>query len=202
MADRVQDRVAAVALGATGVVIIAAGLSLPLTATPPPAPPDSSPDPTVPLPGGLGRRFEAVGIVRPPAVAGAPSPLSDAEAVLGVEAGGRVRAYRVGALSRADRHVVNDVLGGRPVTVTYCDRTHCGRVLTGPGDEPLGVGVGGYLDGLVLTVGGYFYRQDTLSAVADGPAPDCPLTDIGFEATTWGEWRRDHPDTDVYVSPP
>ena len=188
-----RDWAIGLTLGGAALVIVGAGL-----ATPYPAP---SATPDVPLPGGRGTRQEARGIDRPSTVPAAGTPLPDDEPVVGVVAAGTARAYRLGGMDTPARHVVNDVLGGRPVTVTYCNRTGCARVLTGSGGGPLGVGVGGYLDGLVLTLGGRFYRQDDLSAVADGPAPACPLADLGFERTTWGAWRRAHPDTDLYLGP-
>jgi hypothetical protein len=75
----------------------------------------------------------------------------------------------------------------------------CARVLTGPGAGPLDVAVGGYADGLVLWVDGHLYRQDDVSAAGDDSAPDGPLANLDFEATTWAAWRLAHRDTDVYV---
>ena len=49
--------------------------------------------------------------------------------VIGVTAGGRHRAYLVRALSLgAKSHIVNDVVGGVPVSVTYCDIYTCTRL--------------------------------------------------------------------------
>ena len=40
--------------------------------------------------------------------------------VVGVELDGESRAYPINMLSRPDHHVVNDVLGGQPIAVTWC----------------------------------------------------------------------------------
>lgn len=138
--------------------------------------------------------------LRPAAEAGLPD---DAE-VVGVEAGGRSRAYVLGALAPPDRHVLNDRLGGLPVTVTYCPRDGCLRVFTGPkGGGPLAVSVGGW-DGrsdpgsMLLRVADERYRQDKGLRLGREPAP-FPYPTHEFVRTTWRRWREAHPDTDVHV---
>src|SRR5262249_34018813 len=66
---------------------------------------------------------ECAGVRLPPTRTPEESGLADREEVFGVVAGGRARAYRLAALSLPSRHVVNDVVGGTPVTVAFCDRT-------------------------------------------------------------------------------
>src|SRR5262245_29300272 len=61
---------------------------------------------------------------RPPGRAPLPVPaeaakLPDDAPVVGVIAGSRPRAYALGAFAEVDRHVMNDVLGGTPVTVAH-----------------------------------------------------------------------------------
>jgi hypothetical protein len=128
--------------------------------------------------------------------------------VIGVTAGNRHRAYAIAALWNIDDHVVNDVVGGVPVTVAYCNRTECTKVFTSPsGNQPLEVAVGGFvgtpgssLDGaMLLRLGSSYYLQDTgeqLSGWSSFPYPEAE-----FERTTWGKWRKAHPDTDVVSGP-
>jgi hypothetical protein len=148
-----------------------------------------------------------VGIRLPPAVPAASAGLAEGEVVVGVSAGGRHRAYRLAALAPIRGHVVNDVLAGRPVTVTYCDRVECVRVFTGPPGPPLDVAGAGWDNregrrGLVLRVGSTLYRQDTGGPAEDAPVPPFPHAAAEYERTTWGRWRQAHPDTDAYVGDP
>lgn len=135
------------------------------------------------------------GLVCPPAAPAAAAKLKDTDAVIGVVVNGRPRAYVVKALSYPQPHVVDDVVAGHPVTVTYCDLKNCAREFTGDGDGPLDVGVGGYDNGLLLRFNGRRYRQDSGEAVEPG-AP-FPFPQLGFVRTTWKEWRDIHPDRDV-----
>src|SRR5262245_34191396 len=136
----------------------------------------------------------------PGAVAGAAkAPIPDGEAVIGVEVEGRYRAYRVADLSDRRSHVVNDVVAGRPVTVTYCDLNNCIRVFTGDVPAPLDIGIGGYDNGLVLLAGGERYRQDTQAPVDPANRAGFPHHLMRFERTTWKRWREAHPDTDVVL---
>ncbi len=133
----------------------------------------------------------------------AEAELGDDEAVVGVSAGGRSRAYRVAALSMGHAtHVVNDVLGGVPVSVTYCNIHQCARAFTADeSDGPLELSQGGLVTGsMVLRAGGHAYRQDS-GAPLDPNDPPFPYAAYPEEVTTWGEWRQAHPDTDVYLGP-
>lgn len=142
------------------------------------------------------------GLVCPPPTpaAVAAAKLKDTDAVIGVVVEGRPRAYVVQALSYPRTHVVDDVVAGRPVTVTYCDIKDCTRVFTGDGDGPLDVGVGGYDDGLLLRTNGRRYRQDSGEAMET--VEPLPFPEMGFVRTTWKEWRDAHPDTDVVGATP
>jgi hypothetical protein len=149
------------------------------------------------------RPFDAPGIRQPAALpAAGAAELSDAEPVIGVSAGGRDRAYLVRALAiSAKFHIVNDVLGGVPVSVTYCDLYECPRLFTGGATgESLDLSQGGLRSGsMVLKTGGHPYRQDT-GAPLEEEAPPFPYDPYPGDVTTWGAWRGAHPDTDVYVA--
>jgi hypothetical protein len=130
-------------------------------------------------------------------------PPGDDSPVIGVTAGGRHRAYLVGALSAPKSHVYNDRLGGVPVTVTYCDLDDCARVFTAPpGSRPLPLGVAG-LDGrrpgkMVIRYGDEFYWQDTGESLKAGAAR-LGLATIAAVRTTWKAWRAAHPESDLYA---
>src|SRR5262249_22919354 len=151
------------------------------------------------------------GVRLPATVPAASAGLPESAEVVGITVGGRCRAYLLAAFvplhpgrGYSRRHVVNDLLGETPVTVTSCDRTGCVKAFTGPAQsEPLDVGVGGFTtrDGrqsMVLLVGGSRYRQDTTQALEDEAAP-FPYHEAAIVRPTWGEWRQAHPETDVYL---
>jgi hypothetical protein len=147
-------------------------------------------------------KFAMPGIVRPSTVEASASSLRDDEEVIGFEVGGRARAYRLDALRDRSRHLVNDLVGGVPVTVSYCDLSDCVRAYTGrEGDRPLDVSVGGLYRGrdMVLDVGGTLYFQESGAKLSPGVGPAAiPLERLSPTRATWGEWKRLHPSTDVY----
>lgn len=118
--------------------------------------------------------------------------LPDDARVIGVSAGGVDHAFSVETMSRMYSHVVNDLLGTQPISVTYCDRTDCARVLTRePGTEPIPLDLGGWMQGsMALRYRQKFYPQLDESL---------PLQNHDFELTTWKAWRDAHPETLLYI---
>jgi hypothetical protein len=133
--------------------------------------------------------------------------LRDKTQVIGVSAGRRHRAYLIEALVPLETHVVNDLLGEMPVTVSFCDRKECVRVFADQNAHaPLAVSVGGWVSdrkskagSMLLRVGEDLYRQDVAQPVDGHAAGPFPYVTIPFERTSWKEWYGAHPDTDVYV---
>jgi hypothetical protein len=135
--------------------------------------------------------------------------IPDDAVVIGVEAGGRHRAYLLEALVRPQSHVINDLLGGIPVTVSYCDMTESIVVHSDPnGNQPLEIAVGGWQGhyvagkpqgGMLLRLGSSWYRQDTGLQPLNPGDPPFPYPKSDFTRTTWKEWSYEHKDTDVFV---
>ena len=71
------------------------------------------------------------GLRTPPTTPASSAAIDDAEEVIGVEAGGRARAYRLRSLADPTSHIINDLVGGSAVTVTYCDKSGCVRAFGG-----------------------------------------------------------------------
>jgi hypothetical protein len=159
---------------------------------------DSSPAGTAPQPSL--RTTEALAVVRPSTVPAASAGLGDDEEVIGVEAGGRSRAYALKALRNPRFHIVNDLIGGVPVSVAYCDLTDCTQVYTSQGDAPLAIAQAGLREGgMVIRIGGVDYEHRTGRAIEPSKsAPPLPYELSPWTRTTWGEWKRRHPATDVY----
>jgi hypothetical protein len=133
----------------------------------------------------------------------AEASLSDDETVIGIERGGRARAYPLAIL---DWHeIVNDEFAG-PLLVTYCPL--CGS----------GVTADRLVDGAETTFGvsGLLWRSDlvmydeateslwsqVLGRAIRGPETGERLSLVPSTFTSWGEWRETHPDGEVLLPPP
>jgi uncharacterized protein DUF3179 len=147
-------------------------------------------------------KFDHEGISEPPVVAASAATLGDDEEILGVVVNGHARGYQLSALKQPLHHIVNDVIAGRPVSVLYCDLSQCATAYGGePGSAALPIRHGGERDGkLVLQIQGAYYEQDsgTLIEPADRPR-SIPYAPVPLERKTWREWKKEHPDTQVYV---
>jgi hypothetical protein len=141
-------------------------------------------------------------VLLPPSLAPNEAKLPPDEIVIGVEVGGDARAYRFASFEWKSGHLVNDLVGGVPVSVAYCDLTGCLRVYSGPRDAvPLDLNVAGVLNGeMIIRHGGrmYFHKSGNEVEPGDG-SPKLPYTLITPTVTTWKEWTAKHPETRVYV---
>lgn len=142
-------------------------------------------------------------IDRPKFVAAARTSLRPADRVLGLEHRGVARAYPVRILNWHE--VVNDRLGGDPVTITYCPLCGTGmafgaRVPAAGGARDLSFGV----SGLLFNSDVLLYDRATASLwsqlrqqAISGPLKGTLLKALPLEHTTWEDWRRRHPGTEV-----
>ncbi|MCP4423440.1 MAG: DUF3179 domain-containing protein, partial [Chloroflexi bacterium] len=123
----------------------------------------------------------------------------DEEMVIALELNGDARAYPVRLLSLHE--IVNDTIGGRPVTITWCPLCFSALAFDPVVDgRPLTFGVSGYLykDNLVM----YDHQTNTLWSQLVGQAIRGALRGEQLQAlplimTSWGEWKKLHPDTRV-----
>lgn len=150
------------------------------------------------------------GIQLPEAQPASSAQLEDDVEVIGVLVDGRPRAYELRAFCPLPpeglpaQHVVNDLLAGAPITITYCDRLDCVQVYTDThAKTPLPVAVGGWTErgghkSMLLCIGDSHYRQDSREAL-EADAPPFPYTQFNYVRMTWKQWRTAHPDTDVYL---
>ncbi|MCD0462933.1 DUF3179 domain-containing (seleno)protein [Roseiconus lacunae] len=123
--------------------------------------------------------------------------LDDAAEVIGVEMDGVQCAVVMAPMVDPKNHIVNLVLAGKPVTVTYCDLANCVRVVTDnrsdsvPSDSiPLNVGGLDVFNRMVVELDGELYAQSS---------ENLPLADYPYERTTWGSWRKDNAETKVWI---
>jgi hypothetical protein len=149
------------------------------------------------------RTPEKKGVHGPPTVPAEAAKLSGDDDVIGVEVNGKARAYTVRALSRVMQHIVNDELGGVPISVTYCDLDRCTRVYTSHRrSEPLDIALTGFLarKGMILKIEGVDYQQQSGDPTEPGPhVRPFPYEDQLWVRTTWRQWKQLHPETDVYI---
>jgi hypothetical protein len=145
------------------------------------------------------------GIRQPKTSPAVESGMRDDDVVVGVEVGGQARAYRLDALRDRSHHIVNDLIGGVPVSVAYCDINDCLRVYTDPrGSSPLDVAVGGLYTHngteMIVKIDGslYFHESGRAMKPSEGPAV-IPYDLLPPTRTTWKEWAERHPSTEVYV---
>lgn len=126
-------------------------------------------------------------------------PLPPGSIVIGVELGGRARAYSVELV--AARHVVNDVVGGVPVSVTYCPLAQAASVVRATVDDRRL-----YLHAAAPWRGHFLLAESTGPAwsqltgqAAGAPAP--PLELLPAELTSWERWKSRHPETELVALP-
>jgi hypothetical protein len=125
----------------------------------------------------------------------------DEDYVVGVELDGESRAYPLNMLSRPERHVLNDTLGGRPIAVTWCGlcqspmvyaRRAAGRTLV------LFVPGGVYGENMAMQDIETGSRWAQLPGEAmEGPLKGESLEQLPSVWTDWKTWRTEHPETTV-----
>ncbi len=128
--------------------------------------------------------------------------ITDAMRVIGIVINGRALAFSVRALSmpaglpfsasQTRRHVVNQLIGDTAVSVTYCDTSHCARVLSRSHQSRwLELGVGGICNGQMLLCfeGQQYYHNSR----------EIPLSDVDYEVTSWSKWKARHPASQIYL---
>jgi hypothetical protein len=148
--------------------------------------------------------FDGIPSVNDPVVvpgARADGPLSDTEQVMLVENGGVARAYPVRSLIRHE--IVNDVVGGLPVAVTWCPLCNTGITFDRRVDgraEVFGVSGGLYRSALVM-----FDRRTTslwpqpLGQAVLGPLLGAELAVVPSSLLPWSEARDSYPGLEVVL---
>lgn len=157
--------------------------------------------PSAPIPGLTGQygdfrgMFEA--LTDPKVIPAAQlTELGDDEEVLGLTVNGVSRAYPARFI--AWHHIVNDVLGGKPVAVTYCSVCNSGVAYDPVVDgrrrlfNVFGLfrGVMAMIDPSTETVWSHLVGEALLGPDKGKTLPALPVVNM-----TWGEWKRLHPET-------
>jgi hypothetical protein len=135
---------------------------------------------------------------------GRDATLRDDDLVIGVVVGGEARAYPVNLMWEPVNEVLNDTLGGQPITATWCPIAHSAVVYDGArGKDRLELGAVGLRDGVFI-----LYDRSTRSwwsqvagTAVQGPLAGERLVKLASTVTTWAAWRREHPETSVWSDP-
>lgn len=139
----------------------------------------------------------------PPAVAASEATyLEPDETVFGVVVGGEARAYPVRFLSWHE--MANDVLGGEPITLSFC--TLCGSGIVYSGLLPGGSEATFDTSGLLYRSNKLMLDRETKSlwsnltgepVVGAWARSGIALQALPSTLTTWKAWRERHPETTV-----
>lgn len=128
--------------------------------------------------------------------------LPDEDVVFAIALGGDARAYPKRVMEVHE--LVNDTIGGRRVAVSYC--TLCGSVVANFVDAVDGRALELRTSGLLRRSNKLMYdvQTESLFEQFSGKAVTGPMRDAGVTldrapvtVTTWGEWRRAHPETTI-----
>ncbi len=127
--------------------------------------------------------------------------LPDDELVIGLAIGDDARAYPTGILFT--REIVNDVVGGVPVLVSWCPRCYAALVHDRrAGSQTSVFGNQGALYKGAMTwfdhETGSVWSQPLGMALA-GPRAGANLSLIPSQLVAWSGWRASHPETSVLV---
>jgi hypothetical protein len=125
--------------------------------------------------------------------------------VLGLEFNGIARAYPLTVMDKVE--VVNDVFCGRALAVTYCPLVKKPAVYERTLDgESVSLGSSGYCyqEVFVLydrsTDSLWYPKDEGLTAITGQlVGKRLPFLNVQAEETTWGEWRKRYPNTEVVV---
>ena len=123
--------------------------------------------------------------------------LTPAEPVISVEIHGQAKAYPLRIL--VWHEIVNDTVGGTPVTVTYCPLCNTGMAFVRPviDGKLLDFGTSGKLYNSNLVM---YDRQtnsywpQVLGEAVTGPLTGTKLRFVATQILSWQDWRAAHPD--------
>jgi hypothetical protein len=139
-----------------------------------------------------------------PIVPAAGAKLADADLVIGIVIGGQARAYPVNLMWQPQNEALNDRLAGVDLAATWCPIAHSAVVFErSAGGRALDLGTLGLEHGVFQ-----LYDRQTrsmwsqVSGIASrGPLRGQALRKRESTLTSWGSWRRLHPETTVFFDP-
>ncbi|RNJ80627.1 MAG: DUF3179 domain-containing protein, partial [Nitrosopumilus sp. B06] len=123
--------------------------------------------------------------------------IPDSDVVIGLYINGESRAYPLSIL--VWHEIVNDVVGGTPVSVTYCPLCYTNQVFERVIDgQTVEFGTSGKLYNSNLLMYDRLtesYWSQALGEAVKGELTGSVLELVPFDVITWGDWKKLHPDT-------
>ncbi|WP_316504724.1 DUF3179 domain-containing protein [Nitrosopumilus sp.] len=123
--------------------------------------------------------------------------MSNSDTVIGLELNGEAKAYPLFIL--VWHEIVNDEVGGVPVSVTYCPLCYTNqvfeRIING---QTVEFGTSGKLYNSNLLMYDRLtesYWSQALGMAVKGKLTGYKLNLVPFDVITWGDWQTLHPDT-------
>ena len=128
--------------------------------------------------------------------------MSDSDTVIGLEINGQAKAYPLFIL--VWHEIVNDKVGGLPVSVTYCPLCYTNQVFERIIDgQEVEFGTSGKLYNSNLLMYDRLtesYWSQALGIAVKGELTGYQLDLVPFDVITWGDWKELHPDTLVLTT--
>lgn len=128
--------------------------------------------------------------------------MSDSDTVIGLEINGDARAYPLFIL--VWHEIVNDNVGGTPVSVTYCPLCYTNQVFERViNDQEVEFGTSGKLYNSNLLMYDRLtdsYWSQALGLAVKGDLTGYQLDLVPFDVITWGDWKKLHTDTLVLTT--
>ena len=128
--------------------------------------------------------------------------MSDSDTVIGLEINGEAKAYPLFIL--VWHEIVNDSVGGVPVSVTYCPLCYTNQVFERVIDEQeVTFGTSGKLYNSNLLMYDRLtesYWSQALGTAVKGDLAGYQLDLVPFDVITWGDWKKLYPDTKILTT--
>ncbi len=128
--------------------------------------------------------------------------MSDFDTVIGLKINGEAKAYPLFIL--VWHEIVNDKVGGTPVSVTYCPLCYTNQVFERVIDgQEVEFGTSGKLYNSNLLMYDRLtdsYWSQALGTAVKGELTGYQLNLVPFDVITWGDWKKLHPDTLVLTT--
>jgi hypothetical protein len=128
--------------------------------------------------------------------------MSNSDTVIGLEINGEAKAYPIFIL--VWHEIVNDNVGGIPVSVTYCPLCYTNQVFERVIDgQEVEFGTSGKLYNSNLLMYDRYtesYWSQALGMAVKGELTGYQLNLIPFDVITWGDWKQLYPDTKVLTT--
>ena len=128
--------------------------------------------------------------------------MSDSDTVIGLKINGETKAYPIFIL--VWHEIVNDSVGGVPVSVTYCPLCYTNQVFERVIDgQEVTFGTSGKLYNSNLLMYDRLtesYWSQALGTAVKGELTGYQLDLVPFDVITWGDWKRLYPDTKILTT--